>query len=76
MRLGRCDGVQERLRLCILGDMGSMVVRGEMGLSVSIMTMSPLSDRMGDEQPKPPLLKQDSSSSDRLRLRSMVIPSL
>lgn len=51
VRLGRCEGVLERLRLCMLGD--RTMLRGEMGLQpsplVSIMTTSPLSGRMGDE---------------------------
>lgn len=61
--------MQDRLRLCILGE--SMAVSG----LVSIMTTSPLSERMGDERPTlppPPPLKVESSSSDRLRLRSIL----
>lgn len=76
MRLGRCDGVQERLRFCIVGE--SIMVRGEIGLLqsplVSIITISLLSERIGDEKPTPPL-KLDSSSSDLLRLRSIAADS-
>lgn len=51
MRLGRCEGVQERLRICVVGD--KMMVLGDRGVSVSIMTMSmsPLSDGRGEEKP-------------------------
>lgn len=51
VRLGRCEGVQERLRFCMVGE--SIALRGERGLLqsplVSIMMMSPLSEGMGDE---------------------------
>lgn len=48
-----------------------------MGLSVSIITTSPWSDRIGEEQPtmRLPLLKEESSSSDRLRFKNIVVRS-
>lgn len=57
----------------MLGEKAEEEVRGETGVSLSIMTMSPWSDRMGEAQPMTRLLlKEASSSSDRFRLSSMV----
>lgn len=59
------EGVQERLRIGMVGEKGAL-------LSVSIMTTSPWSDRMGEEQlSMPPLLEEESSSSIRLRFISL-----
>lgn len=62
--------MQDRLLFCMDGR--KRLLRGETEWSTSIMTTLLLSDGAGDEQPMALLLKDESSSSDRLRLRNML----